>query len=276
MPAEPSSTAPEPQTVVTVSLGSPTDDYDTEVDFLGHRYRLVRRGVDGDTGRANRVLEVFEPVTAEFAVSGSPPAARQSQVERDKAEVARLAEAIGRRVADGSQLREVLTEWTIRHLQHEETGYFTNARIVLLGSARRRSGLRVLAEYTPNMRAVEAAEWLSLPVGLPELPGTDRVRGAARWVEKRASSRRLGVLSRPTRASSSVSVVRSVSVAMATTPIYLDRKLCSKTVTRGRGPPGPASPRRRPVRRLARSRGRRPGAVARPAARTPGRRRRWR
>ena len=54
-------------------------------------------------------------------------------------------------VTDGHRLRNVLQEWTIRHLAGEMPGYFANARVVVLGGGNHYRSTRVLSESTQNL-----------------------------------------------------------------------------------------------------------------------------
>ncbi len=53
-------------------------------------------------------------------------------------------------VTDGHALRDVLQEWSIRHVQNTMPGYFTNARVVVLGGMNHARTIRILQEYTQN------------------------------------------------------------------------------------------------------------------------------
>jgi len=54
-------------------------------------------------------------------------------------------------------LRNVLQEWTIRHLDGEMPGYFANARVVVLGGRNHYRSTRVLSESTQNLRFADPA-----------------------------------------------------------------------------------------------------------------------
>ena len=54
-------------------------------------------------------------------------------------------------VVDGHALRDVLQEWSIRHVQSEMPGFFNNARTVVLGGLNHDRTTRILREYTDNL-----------------------------------------------------------------------------------------------------------------------------
>ena len=54
-------------------------------------------------------------------------------------------------VRDGSLLVDVLQEWAIRRLDAELPGYFSNARVVVVGGTTRDRTIRVLREFTDNI-----------------------------------------------------------------------------------------------------------------------------
>ena len=53
-------------------------------------------------------------------------------------------------VTDGRRLHEVLQEWSVRWVQNEMPGYFSNARTIVLGADHART-VGVLREFTDNI-----------------------------------------------------------------------------------------------------------------------------
>ena len=52
---------------------------------------------------------------------------------------------------DGRRLHEVLQEWSVRWVQNEMPGYFSNARTIVLDGADHARTVRVLREFTDNI-----------------------------------------------------------------------------------------------------------------------------
>ena len=61
-----------------------------------------------------------------------------------------MAAATDGSVTDGRRLHEVLQEWSVRWVQNEMPGYFSNARTVVLGPDHART-VGVLREFTDNI-----------------------------------------------------------------------------------------------------------------------------
>lgn len=143
----------EPLAIVNVSLAGPGLDYDTEVDFLGQRFRLLRRGTAGDVAAAADLVAHWAGAAAAFAFSGAREARAVGLFDGDEAQVRMIRDAAGETpLTDGHRLTDVLQEWAIRAVQNELPGYFTNARTLVLGSGNHARTAKVLGEFTPNVQ----------------------------------------------------------------------------------------------------------------------------
>ena len=91
--------------------------------------------------------------TAVFAITGARDARTGGHSRRDeKAALRRLESATGEvPTTNGHRLRDVLQEWTVRKIQADQPGLFSNARTVVLGGSNHRRTARVLSEYTDNI-----------------------------------------------------------------------------------------------------------------------------
>jgi hypothetical protein len=136
--------------VVNVSLAGSDRDYDEHVTFLDHDFRIAASGPNGDVapprtwsevgGRGRRDRRHRDPRgTGGRALRRRPRRRREGQAGHPAVPV-----------TDGHALRDVLQEWSIRHVQTEMPGYFTNARTVVLGGANHDRTIRILREYTDN------------------------------------------------------------------------------------------------------------------------------
>jgi len=141
-----------PLVVVEISLGASARDHDVTVDFLGRPVRLVRIGTDGDLRIAETLVRRWDPLADAVAVNGAAEALATGAITIDPAEAIRRlkAAATGGNVTDGRRLHEVLQEWSVRWVQNEMPGYFSNARTIVLGADHART-VRVLREFTDNI-----------------------------------------------------------------------------------------------------------------------------
>ena len=163
--------------IVNVSLAGPERDYDEQVTFLDHDFRLVRRGAGGDVDAAEALVREWSRTAAAVAVTGirEARAAGLYDGELEAIEGVKAAAAEGVPVTDGHDLRDVLQEWAIRHVQTDMPGLFTNARTVVLGGVNHDRTTRILREFTDN---VEFADPL-LRLGVPALLDQNPVLGLA-------------------------------------------------------------------------------------------------
>jgi predicted amino acid dehydrogenase len=87
-------------------------------------------------------------------------------------------------VTDGAALHDVLQEWTIRHVETEMPGYFTNARTLVLGGRNHDRTVGLLREHTDNIVFVDPLRRLDLPA-LPGAsvagPALDLAAAVALW-----------------------------------------------------------------------------------------------
>lgn len=148
----------EQSLVVNISLSGPERDYDQCVEFLGRDFRIVRVGTGGSVKRAEEELRNWSDEADAIGISGVHDAEVAGNL---KGNPARLREAAasstGAVVTDGHRLRNVLQEWTIRHLSGEMPGYFANARVVVLGGRNHYRSTRVLSESTQNFHFADPA-----------------------------------------------------------------------------------------------------------------------
>ncbi len=144
--------------VVNISLSGPERDYDHSVEFLGKSFRIVRVGTGGSVKRAAEELRNWSGRAAAIGISGVHDAqvagTLKGNPDKLRKAAAASAEAI---VTDGHRLRNVLQEWTIRHVAGEMPGYFANARVVVLGGRNHFRTTRVLSESTQNLRFADPA-----------------------------------------------------------------------------------------------------------------------
>lgn len=150
--------------VVNISLSAPDRDVDVRETFLGHRYRLVRLGTDGDVEAAERLAREWRSKAAAIAVTGVRDSQASGPFDSDLRAVDRVvAAAEGGPVTDGRRLSAVLQEWAVRHVEADLPGLFSNARVVVLGGAEHERTVRSLREHTDNIEFADPLLRLDLP-----------------------------------------------------------------------------------------------------------------
>jgi predicted amino acid dehydrogenase len=161
----------KPALVVNVSLTGPDRDYDEHVTFLHHDFRIVRVGTSGDVAAAEDLVRKWAEEAAAIAVTGLREARAAGLYDGERAAIAKVKNATSAvPVTDGHALRDVLQEWSIRHVQTEMPGFFDNARTVVLGGMNHDRTTRILREFTDNLEFADPVLRLSLPARLDANP----------------------------------------------------------------------------------------------------------
>lgn len=157
--------------VVNVSLTAPDRDFDEKVTFLGQDFRIVRIGTSGDVGKARDLVISWAEDAAAIAVTGIREARAAGLYDGELEAITKVKQATDAvPVADGHALRDVLQEWSIRHVQLEMPGFFTNARTVVLGGLNHDRTTRILREYTSNLEFADPLLRLDVPAKLDSSP----------------------------------------------------------------------------------------------------------
>ena len=171
-------TADAHKLVVNVTFQDGGWDYDERVSLGGHEFRLVRVGTGGDSATAEDHVWRWSLNADAIAVSGIREARAAGHFSGD-IEVFRRVKGTTSRipVRDDSILADVFQEWAIRRVQAEMPGYFTNARVVVVGSTTRERTIAVLREFTDNIIFDEARHDLELPGTFKTNPVTATASG---------------------------------------------------------------------------------------------------
>lgn len=157
-------------TVVSISLGSSRDDYDLSTRFLDQDLHVVRLGTDGDIAQAEALVTQWQNKAAAIALEGLRDRQRVGAFQLQQRLDQRLRHrARHRPVTSGTELRDILQEWAIRHLQNEQKGFFNNANVLVFSGAQHYRSARVLAEFTDNLRFADPVLQLGIPKFLNSL-----------------------------------------------------------------------------------------------------------
>jgi predicted amino acid dehydrogenase len=187
--------------VVDVSLAESERNYDTTVNFLEHDFRIVRVGADGDVDRGEEMVKEWMPAARVFAITGARDARTTGILAGDEKGALRRLESVTGEVpvTNGSRLRDVLQEWTIRKVAADKPGLFNNARTVVLGGSHHRRTARLLAEFTDNIKFADAVLQWGLPSMLDSFNALDRFSGVSKWFLNRVPDPIAGPVSAPGR-----------------------------------------------------------------------------
>ncbi|MEZ5511533.1 MAG: dehydrogenase [Gammaproteobacteria bacterium] len=157
------------KTVVSISLGSPAGDYDFTTRFLDQDIRVLRLGCDQDVDRAEHLLSEWQHQADVIALEGMRSQQRVGAFQFEQRLTRRLQHASSIPVTTGTELRDILQEWLIRHVQNEQKGYFNNANVLVFSGAQHYRSARVLSEFTDNLRFADPILQLGIPKFLTSL-----------------------------------------------------------------------------------------------------------
>ncbi len=140
--------------VVSISLGPKTADYELETEFLGHDFSIRRFGTDGDLERMMELLLQWDGKADAIGLGSMrfPNAIGPKYVLERRAEKIRLlSDRVNTPVTMGSALRNVVHEWSIRHVEFVFGKYFDNARVLFFSGLANHKIARVMSEFTENL-----------------------------------------------------------------------------------------------------------------------------
>ncbi|ROT95808.1 dehydrogenase [Marinobacter sp. R17] len=194
------------KTVASISLGSSDEDYTVEAHFLGEAVKVIRLGADGDLERAGQLLENVRAQADAIGLS-IPDTANSTLPANRSAQFAYLKQRTPEAcIGTGEDLRGLLQEWAVRHVQTTLEHFFDNARVLILDG---RSGypiVRALGEHTDNLSF--ANPWLDF--GIPrmltsieqmnvysEFAGALLERPVTQWVRRTVAHSPLWQLGKP-------------------------------------------------------------------------------
>ena len=185
---------PDHAVVVNVTFQADDWDFDEVVDVAGRRFRLVRVGTDGDADEAAAQVRHWSLHADAIALSGIREALAAGHLGGRVEDLHRVAQASERApVLDDSLVTDIFQEWAIRRVEAEMPGYFSNARVVVIGSMARDRTIVVLREFTDNIVFDGPGHDPVLPGGLTANPVAATAAGVGEFAWRQVP----GVLKRP-------------------------------------------------------------------------------
>lgn len=183
--------------IVDISLLDHDGDYEEHVTFLGKDYRLLRIGTDGRVQEVQDLVRTWADQAKAIAITGLREVRATGSFEGDLAKVEKLVDpAADAPVTTGDQLRDVLQEWAIRHVQNELPGYFNNARVVVLDGEEQARATRVIHEYTDNITTTDPL-LLDLLQRVESVPVVGPAAGIGLWPVRQLPGRVQALLRAP-------------------------------------------------------------------------------
>jgi predicted amino acid dehydrogenase len=154
------------KTVVSISLGPKKYDYDFKTQFLGQEFRVIRIGTDKDTRKAKELIREWEPKCDAIGLGMVREHYRVGAYNFEQGSTKELEDLVTQvPLTTGSTLRDILHDWSIRHVQNDLGNYFNNAKVLFLSGMNNYRAARVLSEYTENLMFADPI----VQAGIPKL-----------------------------------------------------------------------------------------------------------
>lgn len=156
--------------VLSISLGSSARDSCAEVEMLGQRLLLERRGTDGSLERFERMLLANDGVVDCLTIGGTNLGLYCAGRYYPFREISRIADRVTQTpVVDGSGLKDSLERTTVRWMQEQGLVDFATAKVLVTCGIDRFGLAETLDEMGANVIFGDTMFILGLPWALPSL-----------------------------------------------------------------------------------------------------------
>ena len=122
--------------VVSISLGSSSQDFDFITEFLGEKLHVRRVGTNGSTPAAVKLIKQWDKKAAAIGLGvlkDSYKVGSRRFIEKDSARLKAVATQVP--VTTGGRLGDIFQEWAVRHAQTQLGSFFNNARVLFFSGA---------------------------------------------------------------------------------------------------------------------------------------------
>ena len=172
------------KTVIGISLGSSTQDFEFTTSFLGEQLLVKRLGTDGSLAKATKLIKYWDKRAAAIGLGvlkDSYKAGSHRFIENDSAKL--KAVAVKAPVTIGGHLGDILQEWALRHAQVELGNYFNNMRVLFFSGLKNYKLAMSMAEYTDNLKFADPLNQLGVPKLLTSLQALQLYASGAHYVK---------------------------------------------------------------------------------------------
>ncbi len=169
--------------VVSISLGSGSQDFEFTTRFLGRQLSVRRFGTDGNKAKAGRLLKQWEKQADVIGIGlprDSYSVGSRRFIDREAAQMKSLVTRVP--VTTGSRLGEIFLEWAVRHTQIRLGHYFDNALVLFLSGLSSYKLATTMAEYTDNLQFADPLLQLGVPKLLTSLDALSLYASGAHYV----------------------------------------------------------------------------------------------
>ena len=155
--------------VVSISLGSSSQDFEFTTPFLGSVLKVRRIGTNGSTSAAVKLIKQWGKKAAAIGLGVHKDhykVGARRFVEKDSAQLTSVATQAA--LTTGGRLGDIFAEWAARQAQIRLGGYFSNARVLMFSGLTDYKLALALSEYTSNLQFADPL----LQLGVPKLLGS--------------------------------------------------------------------------------------------------------
>jgi predicted amino acid dehydrogenase len=139
--------------IVSISLGSASNNFDVQTSFMGKALRVRRLGTDGSVSKAVSLLRQWEPKADALGLGVARDSYSVAGKRYADADSIALKSAVQRvPVTTGSRLQDILQEWAVRHVQTSLPQFFNHARVLFWSGKEQYRLVLSLSEYTQNLQ----------------------------------------------------------------------------------------------------------------------------
>lgn len=173
--------APAMKTVVSISLGPGSLDCDFRTRFLGHNFRVVRVGTDGDSRAAGNLVREWRERVDAIGLGMVQDHYWVGTNQFHQKETARLEQLAGDTlVTTGARLREIVQEWSLRMAQEKLGQFFNNAKVLFMSGTTNYRMASVMAEFTQNLSFADPVLQFGTPTLLHSLQALELYAAGSR------------------------------------------------------------------------------------------------
>jgi predicted amino acid dehydrogenase len=168
--------------VITVTLGSKSQDFSFKTKFLGEDFQVTRMGADNDTTQAWELLRRHQNFADAMGIGEIGDHYQVGLRTVVNKETERLLKVVTRVPAtSGATLRRLLQVRAIRHVQKELGEYFNNNIVLFLNGMRNYDMAVALSDYTPNLNFADALYQTGAPAMLTSIQQLELFAKSTKW-----------------------------------------------------------------------------------------------
>jgi len=181
------------KTVISISLGSDSFDYDFKTEFMGQQFRVARFGCNNDMSRAKKLIKEWRGRCDAIGlgmVKDHYLVGTHRFVQKSTKQLEDLVSDIP--VTTGATLRSILNDWGIRHIQMRLDNFLNNAKVLFFSGTANYGAASVMAEYTDSLFFADPLVEFGVPKLLTSLGSLERYAAGvdymSQWKQPHAMS----------------------------------------------------------------------------------------